>query len=96
MLYMQYNPKIFEVIQSPISLLDLSGTYDIIAKTSGGGINGQAEAIKLAVARALCKISPEQRNLLKINGFLTRNAQRKERKKYGLKKARKAPQFSKR
>ena len=64
--------------------------------THGGGIKGQADAIKLGVARALCYISADNRSTLKTAGFLTRDSRSKERKKYGLRKARKAPQFSKR
>ena len=74
----------------------LENTYDIYVNTHGGGIKGQADAIKLGVARALCYISADNRNSLKTAGYLTRDARCKERKKYGLRKARKAPQFSKR
>ena len=70
--------------------------YDIYVNTHGGGLRGQADAIKLGVARALCHMSEENRASLKAEGFLTRDSRRKERKKYGLKKARKASQFSKR
>lgn len=72
------------------------GAYDIFIKTIGGGLTGQAEAIRLGCARALCLMSPTNRGPLKAQGLLTRNSRKKERKKYGLKKARKAPQFSKR
>jgi small subunit ribosomal protein S9 len=70
--------------------------YDMYVNTHGGGLKGQADAIKLGVARALCYISPDNRAFLKPEGVLTRDSRIKERKKYGLKKARKAPQFSKR
>ena len=71
-------------------------TYDIYVNAHGGGIKGQSDAIKLGVARALCYISSDNRSSLKLAGYLTRDARCKERKKYGLRKARKAPQFSKR
>jgi small subunit ribosomal protein S9 len=70
--------------------------YDIIGLLSGGGITGQAGALRLAIARALIELEPEDRPALKKAGFLTRDPRVKERKKYGLKKARKAPQYSKR
>ena len=70
--------------------------YDVYVNTHGGGLKGQADAIKLGVARALCYMSSENRASLKAGGLLTRDSRRKERKKYGLRKARKAPQFSKR
>jgi small subunit ribosomal protein S9 len=70
--------------------------YDVIASLSGGGITGQAGALRLAIARALIGLEPEDRPALKKAGFLTRDPRAKERKKYGLKKARKAPQYSKR
>ena len=76
--------------------LGLENSYDIYVNTHGGGLKAQADAIKLGVARALCYISSENRSNLKIEGYLTRDYRSKERKKYGLKKARKASQFSKR
>nr|YP_007317191.1 ribosomal protein S9 [Monomorphina aenigmatica]AFZ88793.1 ribosomal protein S9 [Monomorphina aenigmatica] len=90
--YMQNNPR-----KAPLSLLESEKNYDVIIKCLGGGLSGQAEAIKLALSRALYKLVeiPNQQ-ILKENGFLTRNSLCKERRKYGLKKARKAPQFSKR
>lgn len=94
--YMQYNPKAIYTIQSPLLILGLEENFDIIVETSGGGITGQSEAIRLGLARELCKIDIKNRSILKSKGFLKRNAQCKERRKYGLKKARKAPQFSKR
>ena len=69
---------------------------DVFIQTTGGGLTGQADAIRLGCARALCLMDQTYRAELKANGFLTRNSLKKERKKYGLKKARKAPQFSKR
>lgn len=94
--YMQYNPFCINLVKKPFSSLGLEGKYRTIIKVSGGGLVGQAEASLLAVARALEKINPSYRPLLKSKGYLTQNAREKERRKYGLKKARKAPQFSKR
>jgi small subunit ribosomal protein S9 len=94
--YMQENPSFLLSMQSPLDLLGLQKNYDIIVKVQGGGLSGQAEAIRLGVARALCLLEPSYRSSLKVKGYLTRDARCKERKKYGLKKARKAPQFSKR
>jgi small subunit ribosomal protein S9 len=94
--YLQYNPFYLWATQGPLETLELQHKYDTMVKTKGGGLTGQAQAIKLGVARALCSIDPSYRQRLKAQGYLTRNALRKERKKYGLKKARKAPQFSKR
>lgn len=95
-LYMQDNPASVLSIQAPLELLRLQKTYDTIVTVQGGGLIGQAEAIKLGMARALCDMEKSYRSFLKIKGFLTRDSRCKERKKYGLKKARKAPQFSKR
>ncbi len=95
-LYMQENPASVLSIQAPLELLRLQKTYDTIVTVRGGGLIGQAEAIKLGMARALCDIEKSYRPFLKTKGYLTRDARCKERKKYGLKKARKAPQFSKR
>ena len=71
-------------------------TYDVAANIYGGGVNGQAGALRMAIARALIELDPESRPALKKAGLLTRDSRRKESKKYGLKKARKAPQFTKR
>ena len=95
-IYMQYNPSYLNSIRGPLDTLGLEKSYDTVVKASGGGLTGQAEAIKLGVARALCQIDLANRSPLKAEGFLTRNPLRKERKKYGLKKARKSPQYSKR
>jgi small subunit ribosomal protein S9 len=84
------------VIQQPITLLEQAGKYDIKVNVRGGGYTGQAEAIRLAVARALCEIDPEHRPSLKKEGFLTRDPRMVERKKYGRRKARRRFQFSKR
>lgn len=94
--YMQENPSSILSIQAPLELLGLQNNYDTVVKVYGGGLIGQAEAIKLGIARALCTIEKNYRASLKTKRFLTRDSRCKERKKYGLKKARKAPQFSKR
>jgi small subunit ribosomal protein S9 len=86
-----------QLINDPFTILDLAGGYDVIARISGGGPSGQAGALRLGIARALNQIDEENnRATLKKAGFLSRDARVKERKKAGLKKARKAPQFSKR
>ena len=95
-LYLQFNSQYINASKAPLIKLGLENTYDIYVNTHGGGIRGQADAIKLGVARALCYISSDNRSSLKTAGYLTRDARCKERKKYGLRKARKAPQFSKR
>jgi small subunit ribosomal protein S9 len=84
------------VAQAPLRLVGREKDYDIVVTIKGGGISGQAGAIRLGIARALIEIDPELRGQLKAEGFLTRDAREKERRKYGLKKARKAPQYSKR
>ena len=84
------------IITEPLRLTNTEGRYDIIAKIEGGGIAGQAGALRHAISRALIELDPELRPTLKRGGFLTRDAREKERRKYGLKKARKAPQYSKR
>ncbi|CCH66341.1 SSU ribosomal protein S9p (S16e) [Richelia intracellularis HH01] len=94
--YFQYNPKYLSVIKSPLEALGLDSEYDILVKAEGGGLTGQSDAIRLGVARALCQLDPENRSPLKIEGYLTRDPRAKERKKYGLHKARKAAQYSKR
>ena len=83
-------------VNSPIVLLKLEGKFDAIVLVDGGGTTGQAGAIRHGVARALLSVNPEFRATLKAAGFLTRDPRMKERKKYGLKAARRAPQFSKR
>lgn len=86
-----------QLITDPLTVLDLVGSYDVTARIIGGGPSGQAGALRLAIARALNEIDRENnRPTLKKSGFLTRDARVIERKKAGLKKARKAPQFSKR
>ncbi|MCL2582489.1 MAG: 30S ribosomal protein S9 [Streptosporangiales bacterium] len=85
-----------QLVNEPFVTLGAEDQFDIIALISGGGITGQAGALRLGVSRALTLVDPENRPGLKKAGFLTRDARAKERKKYGLKKARKAPQYSKR
>ena len=85
-----------QVVNEPFVNTDLVGRFDVIARIHGGGITGQAGALRLAIARALIETDSEDRPALKKAGFLTRDPRVKERKKYGLKKARKAPQYSKR
>ena len=85
-----------QLIREPFVTLEKDGQYDVIASLAGGGITGQAGALRLGIARALIAIEPDDRPALKKAGFLTRDPRVKERKKYGLKKARKAPQYSKR
>ena len=84
------------IVKQPLVATNTIDKYDVIVKVIGGGISGQAGAIRHGIARALLEANSEYRPTLKSNGFLTRDARMKERKKYGLKKARKAPQFSKR
>jgi small subunit ribosomal protein S9 len=85
-----------QLISEPLVTLGAEGQFDVVARVSGGGVTGQAGALRLGIARALTLVDPENRAALKRAGFLTRDARVKERKKYGLKKARKAPQYSKR
>ncbi|HYZ46520.1 MAG TPA: 30S ribosomal protein S9 [Actinomycetota bacterium] len=84
------------IITEPLRMTSTEGRYDVVAKLEGGGVSGQAGALRHALARALADMDPELRNSLKKAGFLKRDAREKERRKYGLKKARKAPQYSKR
>jgi small subunit ribosomal protein S9 len=85
-----------QLISEPFVTLGAEGQFDVVARITGGGVTGQAGALRLGIARALTLVDPENRVTLKRAGFLTRDARVKERKKYGLKKARKAPQYSKR
>jgi small subunit ribosomal protein S9 len=85
-----------QIVSEPFVTLGAEGKFDVIARIGGGGVTGQAGALRLGLARALTLVDPENRPSLKKAGFLTRDARVKERKKYGLKKARKAPQYSKR
>jgi len=92
-----FGKKTLEMVaKQPLVLTKNEGRYDVIASVNGGGITGQAGAIRLGIARALLKVDIEMRPALKKAGFLTRDPRMKERKKYGLKGARRAPQFSKR
>ncbi|MCL4385448.1 MAG: 30S ribosomal protein S9 [Actinobacteria bacterium] len=96
--FKEYFPR-ETIINSIIEPFNLTGTlnaYDVIASIEGGGISGQAGALRHGISRALLEINPEYRIILKKEGFLTRDSRIKERKKYGLKKARKRPQYSKR
>ena len=82
-------------VRQPLTLTN-TGNYDVLVNVNGGGLTGQAGAIRHGISRALCKADPELRDALKKAGLLTRDPRMKERKKYGLKAARRAPQFSKR
>ena len=84
------------VVRQPLNTTDMLGKVDIVVTVAGGGVSGQAGAIRHGISRALLLINPEYRATLKAAGFLTRDPRMKERKKYGLKAARRAPQFSKR
>lgn len=96
--YLQNNASSILCVKAPFNLLNLEKEkeYDLIVKVKGGGFLGQAEAIQLGISRALCEVKENYRGALKQKGFLRRDSRSKERKKYGLKKARKAPQYSKR
>ena len=94
--YLQYNDTYLKTVFAPLEKLTLEKQFDIIVNVNGGGLTGQAHAIQLGVARLLSNMDKENRIILKPFGFLTRDARIKERKKYGLRKARKAPQYSKR
>ena len=84
------------VVNQPLVAADLVGKVDLVVSVTGGGVSGQAGAIRHGISRALLTLNPEYRASLKAAGFLTRDPRMKERKKYGLKAARRAPQFSKR
>ena len=84
------------IVKQPLTVTNTLDKYDVIVKVTGGGISGQAGAVRHGISRALLEVNSEFRPVLKSNGFLTRDSRTKERKKYGLKKSRKAPQFSKR
>jgi small subunit ribosomal protein S9 len=94
--YLQYNETYLNTVRLPLEKLNLDQQFNVVAIVKGGGLTGQAQAIQLGVARLLCQIDQENRKILKSFGFLTRDSRIKERKKYGLRKARKAPQYSKR
>jgi small subunit ribosomal protein S9 len=84
------------VIAEPLRVVGREKDFDVVASIKGGGVNGQAGALRMGISRALVELDPGLRDQLKSGGFLTRDAREKERRKYGLKKARKAPQYSKR
>ena len=88
--------QLVENALAPFKVTDTTGHFDVKARIDGGGVSGQAGALRHGVARALLLVNPEYRTVLKKAGFLTRDPRMKERKKYGLKAARRAPQFSKR
>ncbi|ADI25214.1 30S ribosomal protein S9 [Geobacillus sp. C56-T3] len=94
----EYIPTeaLIEMVKQPLVLTETLGSYDVLVNVQGGGFAGQAGAIRHGIARALLEVDPEFRTVLKRAGLLTRDARVKERKKYGLKGARRAPQFSKR
>ena len=94
--YLQYNDTYLMTVWAPLKALNLDKQFDVVAIVKGGGLTGQAHAIQLGVARQLCQMDNQHRIVLKPFGFLTRDSRIKERKKYGLRKARKAPQYSKR
>jgi small subunit ribosomal protein S9 len=92
-----FGRKVLEIlVKQPLVITDTLGKYNVIANVHGGGVAGQAGAVRHGIARALLKVDEDYRVLLKKAGFLTRDPRMKERVKYGLKKARKAPQYSKR
>jgi small subunit ribosomal protein S9 len=84
------------VVAEPMNVTETREAYDVSATIHGGGASGQAGALRMAIARSLVELDPESRHILKTSGLLTRDPRKKESKKYGLKKARKAPQFTKR
>ncbi len=94
----QYFPTASQrmVVSEPLRVADATEAYDVDAKIIGGGASGQAGALRMAIARSLAELDPDRRAALKRAGLLSRDARKKESKKYGLKKARKAPQFTKR
>ncbi|KAG8377712.1 hypothetical protein BUALT_Bualt08G0061300 [Buddleja alternifolia] len=94
--YLQGNPLWLQYVKTPLVTLGYESSYDVFVKAHGGGLAGQAQAISLGIARALLKVSDSHRSPLKQEGLLTRDARVVERKKPGLRKARKRPQFSKR
>ncbi len=90
------QPALRMRVLEPLKIADAEGRYDVHAKLEGGGYTGQSDALRLGIARALIELDPELRPALKKEGLLTRDSRRVERKKYGLRKARRAPQFTKR
>ena len=96
--YKEYFPRdtLVTMINEPLNVTGTSSSYDVVATIVGGGVSGQAGALRHGISKALLEVNPDYRTMLKSEGFLTRDPRIKERKKYGLKKARRAPQFSKR
>lgn len=96
--FKEYFPRdtLVSMIIEPLSITGTLDAYDVIASIEGGGVSGQAGALRHGISKALLEVNPEYRVILKKEGFLTRDSRIKERKKYGLKKARKRPQYSKR
>lgn len=94
--YLQYNTNYLSSIWSPLKTLNLQNQFNIVALVYGGGLTGQSDAIRLGVSRLISKFDQQNRKVLKPFGFLSRDSRIKERKKYGLRKARKASQYSKR
>ncbi len=96
--YKEYFPRdtLVTMINEPLNITGTLNSYDVVATIIGGGVSGQAGALRHGISKALLEVNPDYRTMLKIEGFLTRDPRVKERKKYGLKKARKRPQFSKR
>lgn len=90
------DPELHRRVHEPFKVADLEGRYDINATLHGGGTTGQSDALRLGIARALIEVDPGLRPVLKAAGMLTRDSRKVERKKYGLRKARRAPQFTKR
>ena len=92
-----YFPRAYRMrVLEPLELVDLEGRYDIHATITGGGLTGQSDALRLGIARALVEVDPDLRPTIKKAGMLRRDDRKVERKKYGLRKARRAPQFTKR
>jgi small subunit ribosomal protein S9 len=93
-----YFPRVGDVQQltEPLRVAETEGRFDVTVKVQGGGVSGQRDAVRLGIARALLKVDPDLRPVLRKGGFLTRDSRAKERKKPGLKRARKAPQYTKR
>jgi small subunit ribosomal protein S9 len=93
----EYFPQAYRLrVQEPFEVVDLAGRYDVHATVQGGGLTGQSDALRLGIARALVALDPELRPTVKKAGMLRRDDRKVERKKYGLRKARRAPQFTKR
>ncbi|MBI2038581.1 MAG: 30S ribosomal protein S9 [Candidatus Nealsonbacteria bacterium] len=90
------NPELREIVKAPLFIMDILGKFGLTAKVKGGGSHSQAEAIRHGIARAIVEANPDFRQRLKKSGFLIRDPRMKERKKFGLKRARRAPQWSKR